>query len=325
MTPASTSAPLLLPLLLLVASASIALALGYGSVPLSLPELWQGLTGGDPLAHSLVLELRLPRALTAFAVGGLLALAGALMQVLLGNPLADPYVLGISGGAAVGALLLLLLGAAGVWPGSGALVGALLATLLVFGLARGRGAWQPERLLLTGVVLASGFGALVNLLLALAPPGRLPGMVFWLLGDLSRASAPLPALGLLLLGLLLALAVARQLDLLTLGDLRAGALGVAVTPLRLHLYFTAALLTAGAVTLGGGIGFVGLVVPHAVRRFTGLDHRRLLPATALAGGALLTVADTLARTLLAPAQLPVGVLTAFIGVPLFLWLLGRRA
>lgn len=316
-----------LPLLILLtlgALAALLAALLHGSIPLSTSELWSLLSGhGEGMASNIVLELRLPRALAAFAVGGMLALAGAQMQVLLGNPLADPYILGISGGAAIGALLAMLTGAAAFGINSGALVGALASMLLVFGLAHGRGIWSPSRLLLTGVVVAAGWGALISFLLVMAPQQNLPGMLFWLMGDLAHADRALPALLILAFGLLITLPRARSLNLLARGEQQAAALGVEVKPLRLQLYLTASLLTAAAVTIGGSIGFVGLVVPHMLRLIAGSDHRLLLPATVLGGGTLLLVADTLARTLLAPQQLPVGVLTAMLGVPLFLYLLQR--
>ncbi len=315
--------PLLI-LLILLAALALLLALMVGSVTVSPTELPAILSGeSEGVAREIVLQLRLPRALAAFAVGGLLALAGVQMQVLLGNPLADPYVLGISGGAAVGALLALLTGGALLAVNGAALGGALGSMLLVFGLAHGRGAWSPTRLLLTGVVVASGWGAVISFLLAVAPQHNLPGMLFWLMGDLSHADQALPALIILALGLLLSLPQARNLNLLARGELQAGVLGVSVGPLRLQLYLLASLLTAAAVTIGGSIGFVGLVVPHMLRLLVGSDHRLLLPASVLSGGILLLLADTLARTVIAPQQLPVGVLTALVGVPLFLYLLQR--
>ncbi|MGE0081016.1 MAG: FecCD family ABC transporter permease [Thiohalomonadaceae bacterium] len=322
MTPRLTASALL-PLLALLALGSLLAALAAGSVALSPAELFAALGGEPGLARDVVLELRLPRALTAFAVGGLLALAGALMQVLLGNPLADPYVLGVSGGAAVGALLALLLGLAGVTVTAGAFFGALVSIVLVFGLAHSRGERSPTRLLLTGVVMAAGWGAGINLLLTLAPDAPLRGMLFWLMGDLSQAGFPGAGLAVLAVGVAATLPFARDLNLLARGELQAGALGVSVGRLRLHLYLVASLLTAAAVTLGGSIGFVGLIIPHLLRLLAGSDHRMLLPASVLAGGALLTAADTLARTALAPQQLPVGVLTALLGVPVFLYLLTR--
>jgi iron complex transport system permease protein len=269
--------------------------------------------------------LRLPRALTGFACGGLLALSGALLQVLLRNPLADPYVLGISGGAGIGALLAMILGLGVAGINGLAFVGALAAMLLVFGLANGEGGWTQSRLLLTGVIVAAGCGAVVALMLAVAPDDRLRGMLFWLMGDLSQTGEPGLVLLLLLLILLLALPFARELNLLARGADVAQALGVAVRPLRRGVYFVASLATAAAVTHAGAVGFVGLIVPHLVRLAAGNDQRLLLPASALAGGSLLVIADTLARTVLAPRQLPVGVLTALIGVPVFLFLLARAS
>ena len=314
-----------LALLAVAAAASLLLSLAVGSLALTPGEVWAALFGADEnMAREVVRGLRLPRALAAFACGGLLALAGALMQVLLRNPLADPYVLGISGGAAVGALGAMLLGvSAGFGLEAAAFVGALAAMWLVFGLARGDGSWTQTRLLLTGVIVAAGCGSAVALMLSLAPDQQLRGMLFWLMGDASQAGNPIFVLLILLAGLLLALFFARELNLLTRGPLLAATLGANVGRLRLVLYFLASLLTAAAVTSVGSVGFVGLVVPHLVRLALGNDQRLLLPAATLAGGALLTLADTLARSVIAPQQLPVGVLTALIGVPVFLFLLAR--
>ena len=319
---------LIICLLALAALAVLLAALTVGSVTATAQDVWDALGGkAKGLGSEVVLELRLPRALAGFACGGLLALAGALMQLLLRNPLADPYVLGVSGGAAVGALLAMLLGLQALQQGA-AFAGALATMLLVFGLAHGDGSWTQARLLLTGVVVASGCGAAVALILSIAPEQALRGMLFWLMGDLSQSASPWPALALLAVGLLLLLPYARDLGLLARGGTAAQALGVPVARLRLVLYVVASLFTAVAVNIAGSIGFVGLVVPHvvrlAMRRSAGNDQRLLLPAAALAGGALLVAADTLARTLLAPQQLPVGVLTALIGVPVFLYLLARQ-
>jgi len=278
---------------------------------------------GSNLQQTLVLELRLPRTLSAFATGGLLAVAGALMQVLLRNPLADPYVLGLSGGAAVGALLAMLAGLGGLLVSGSAFAGALLSTLMVFGLAHGTGSWTPSRLLLTGVVVAAGWGAVITLMLAVSPAQRLPGMLYWLMGDVSYARSPWPALGLLFLVCLLVVPLGRSLNVLARGPMQAAALGVSVRPLEWMIYILASLLTATAVTMAGSIGFVGLVVPHMLRLVLGNDQRLILPACALAGGALLVLADTLARVVIAPEQLPVGVITALLGVPTFLYLLYR--
>jgi len=306
--------------------AALAVALSVGSVNVPLDAVVRALAGANDTQAAIVRELRLPRALAAFATGGLLALAGTLMQVLLRNPLADPYVLGISGGAAAAALGAMLAGYAAL-AAPAAFGGALASTLLVFGLARSHGEhapWTATRLLLTGVVVAAGWGALIALLLTLAPDAQVKGMLYWLLGDLSTVTESWPALMLLLVALAVALPLARDLNALARGEDTAAALGVAVPRITLALFALASLATAGAVTTAGSVGFVGLVVPHAVRLITGNDQRVLLPASALAGGALLVLADTLARTVAAPAQLPVGVITALIGVPLFLFLLHRR-
>lgn len=324
--PTRRRALLILAALTGLALLSITLALTVGSLGVSPGEVWLALSGGDAgMATDVVRSLRLPRALTGFACGGLLALSGALLQVLLRNPLADPYVLGISGGAGIGALLAMILGFGVAGINGLAFVGALAAMVLVFGLAHGEGGWTQSRLLLTGVIVAAGCGAVVALMLAVAPDDRLRGMLFWLMGDLSQIGEPRPVLLLLLLVLLLALPFARELNLLTRGADVAQALGVAVRPLRRGVYFVASLATAAAVTHAGSVGFVGLIVPHLVRLATGNDQRVLLPASALAGGSLLVIADTLARIVLAPQQLPVGVLTALIGVPVFLFLLARAS
>ena len=315
--------------LLLAALASFLIALGVGSAQITPIQLWDvalshlGQAEGNTLAHTMVMELRLPRALSAFAVGGLLAVAGALMQVLLRNPLADPYVLGLSGGASIGALAAMLGGLGGLAISSSAFGGALFSTFLVFGLAHGSGGWTPSRLLLTGVVVAAGWGAVITLMLALSPAERLPGMLYWLMGDLSYARTPWPPLLLLLATCMVLVPLGRSLNVLARGPQQAAALGVAVKPLEWCIYIAASLLTAAAVTTAGSIGFVGLVVPHMLRLLLGNDQRLILPACALAGGTLLVLADTLARTMIAPEQLPVGVITALLGVPTFLFLLYR--
>lgn len=314
----------ILSLLILSGLLTLLLSLAVGSVSMSFQELLVVLSGqGQGLHQELVFSLRAPRALSAFATGGLLALAGAMMQVLLRNPLADPYVLGISGGAAVGALLSMLLGLGTLMVSGSAFLGALLSTLLVFGLAQGRGGWTPARLLLTGVVIAAGWGALITFMLSVSPTEKLPGMLYWLMGDLSYADAPLAAWLVLVPVLLLTLPLGRSLNVLARGPLQAAALGVAVKPLEWCIYGLASLMTAVAVTTAGSVGFVGLIVPHMLRLVLGNDQRLVLPASVLAGGALLTLADTLARTIVAPEQLPVGVITALLGVPTFLFLLYR--
>ncbi len=303
---------------------SFIFALLTGSGNLSSQELLSLLNGtASPLHQSLVFELRLPRALAAFAAGALLSIAGVLMQVLLRNPLADPYVLGVSGGSALAALLAMLSGLNTLWLTGSAFLGALLSIFLVFSFAHSKGSWTISRLLLTGIILASGWGALISFVLVISPPEKIHGMLFWLMGDLSYDRPLLPSYLILLIGFIFSLSISRQLNILLWGDLQAGSLGVDTRRLRGTLFFLSSLLTAGAITLAGSIGFVGLVIPHLVRLIIGTDHRLLIPASALMGGALLIIADTLARTMLAPQQLPVGMLTALIGVPLFLYLLRR--
>lgn len=303
-------------LLALLAGSSAA---GAGTVL----KWWSGTA--EPEALQVVLRLRLPRALAAFGTGAALAVAGALMQVLLRNPLADPYVLGTSSGAAVTALAAMLLGASGLMVDAAAFGGALGSTLLVFGLARGAGAWRTDRLLLTGIVVASGWSAVVSLLLAISPDTKLRGIIFWLMGDFSFVEQPGSILLVAGIGVIGGMLLARSLDVLGTGDKQAALLGLDVGRTRGAVYALGSLLTAVAVTTAGVVGFVGLIVPHFVRLAGGNAHRTVIPASALAGGTLLVVADTLARTVMAPQQLPVGAITAAVGVPAFLLLLRRSA
>lgn len=307
----------------MLAPLSVLYAVTAGSVSLSLGESLRALVGDAGTASTLVHELRLPRAVAAFTVGGMLALAGALLQVLLRNPLADPYVLGVSGGASVAMLLALLLGATEFYASTFGFFGAAVSMFLVFGLSRVGGPWTQTRLLLTGVVLATGWGACISLLLALTPSAQLQGVVFWLLGDLSVATHPYIGIAVLIAGLGAALVVARPLNVLARGETVAAALGERPERLRLAIYFLASFLTAVAVGMAGSIGFVGLIIPHVLRLLGGADHRYVLPNATLLGGSFLVLADTLARTALAPMQLPAGVFTALIGVPVFLYILTR--
>jgi len=318
--------------LAIVAGAALFLALFSGSLSIGARDVAAVLVQPDgTTASAVVHRLRLPRALAAFATGGLLALAGAVMQVLLRNPLADPYVLGLSGGAAVGALAAMLAGMAGVLVGAGAFGGALVSMALVFALARRDLAGQPlaadadasSRLLLTGVVLAAGWSALITLMLTIAPERELRGILFCLMGDLAATSTHVPALVTLAVALVVLVPAGRALNVMLRGPALAHGLGVPVAGMRRMLFAVASIATAVAVTTAGTIGFVGLIVPHALRLAFGNDQRMLLPASALAGGALLVLADTLARTVIAPQQLPVGAVTAVIGVPVFVALLLR--
>jgi iron complex transport system permease protein len=317
-------ARLLFPLLLVFVLATLLLSLLVGSVAVDPAALLTVFDKSEAsLGHVLIMELRLPRAASAFVTGALLSVAGVLMQVLVRNPLADPYVLGVSGGAAVGALGAMLAGLGSLWLTGSAFAGALLAMALVFQLARLGGSWTPTRLLLTGVILAAGWGALISFIVTVSPAAPLRGMLFWLMGDLGYSLNPIPAAVVLTLGLAACWPLARDLNLLQRGEIQAGALGVTTGQVQRWVYLLASLFTATAVVQAGSIGFVGLVIPHLLRLLGASDHRLLLPAAALAGGGLLLLADTLARTLMAPQQLPVGIITALLGVPLFLVLLQR--
>lgn len=314
-------------LLSVLAVLALVLSVSCGSSGCSATALWSG--------DRIYVLLRLPRVVAAFTVGGLLALAGVLMQVLLRNPLADPYVLGLSSGSAAGTLLALLAAAhfGVVQDGAvalGAALGAGLAVLLLFGLTQQALRHVPmvaqhasHRLILSGVMIAAGFGAVVTLALSVAPDTQLRGMLFWLMGDLDNVRfLPLAAVA---LPLLLAWGVcnANQLNLLARGDGYAQLLGVPVVRLRMLTLCIASFATAVAVMVAGTIGFIGLVVPHAIRLVFGNDQRLLLPASVFVGGSTLALADLVARTVVAPTQLPVGVITALIGVPVFLYLLSR--
>ena len=322
--------PSIVPLAVLaaVACSSIALALAAGS------------SGWGFVVPDIVWQIRLPRVLAGFGAGAALALSGALMQLLTRNALADPYVLGVSGGASVGALSAMLIGALGAstWQAewamaAGASLGALAATLLLLALSwrvlAGSGSASvqesPVSLLLIGVMIGSAASALVTLLLTFAPEAQLRGMVFWLLGDLNGATQWSAAWVALAAALAISWPWAHQLDWLARGDAWAATLGVPVARRRRQVLVAAALATGAAVATGGAIGFVGLVAPHALRHLGLRQASRLLPASALAGGSFVVLADAVARTIAAPIQLPVGVICAVIGVPSFLALLLHRS
>ena len=330
------ASPRVWPVLVIAGTASLLLALGVGSVRVSPSQFLAMLTGdADSAVRDVIWQLRAPRAVAGFAVGAGLALSGALLQGLLRNPLADPYVLGISGGAAVGAIAAIALGLPAGIVQLAAATGAVGTLGLLFALARRalftRDALESEQgtttVLLTGVMIASFAAALLSLVLSLAPDARLRTMVFWLLGDLAGATdfpTALIALAVIAVAFGIALRHAAALNLLVRGDLQAYTQGVRVVHTRRTLVIVAALATGAAVTLAGAVGFVGFVAPHLMRLLFGNDQRMLLPASGLAGGTLVVLADTIARSAFAPLQLPVGVLTALIGVPVFLWLLARR-
>ena len=313
---------LLLTSLLIFSAASILFSLLSGSVDITLAEIAGSILSAETNLNSQVLhQIRIPRIQAAFVTGGLLALSGAIMQVLLRNPLADPYILGISGGAAVGALSAILLGASGFWLSNAAFAGALFSIFLVFGIANKFGDWSVTRLLLTGVVVSAGWGAVINILLTTSSTNNVQSMLFWLMGDLSQSRVNLAHYLLLITGLAGGLLLSRSLNVFIRGELLAVSLGVNVQALRLLLFFSASVFTATAVTIAGSVGFVGLIVPHMLRLLGARDHRFLIPSCILLGGSFLVLADSLARTIVAPQQLPVGVLTAVIGVPAFILIL----
>jgi iron complex transport system permease protein len=312
-----TSSKTTLFILLVIASlAAVALALSIGSV-----------SNADA---AIIYQLRLPRVLAAFAVGGLLAMSGSLLQVLTRNPLAEPSVLGVSGGASVGALAVLLMGGAGtIWVAGGAWVGAIVVMLLLWLLVGGYSA-HPSRMLLAGVMIATACGAISTLMITFASNVAMPGMIHWLMGDLDSVislEAVGAILGVWISVLILVWRLSPKIHLLQLGTDKALTLGVDVSYVQWMMVLLSALAAAAAVSIAGSIGFVGLLVPHLLRAVIvkkhGPDQKFLLPASALLGGTFLVLADMFARTIIAPSQLPVGIITALIGVPSFLWILSR--
>lgn len=312
--------------LVLVASA----ALVFGGVHLSLGEVWAGLAGAAPRSEAAIIvrEIRLPRVLLAALVGAALAASGTVLQALLRNPLADPYVLGISSGAALGAIVAFWMG--GRLAQASPLVafgGAALTTAWVFLLGRRGGRLASYTLVLAGVITASFLSAVILFILTLLSTRDVRGTAFWLMGDLSvtpdahfRILVPVVVLSLAAL-----YAFSKDLNVLLLGEAEAAHLGVNVARVETAVFLLASLLTGVAVSVSGAIGYLGLLVPHLGRMFAGNDHRTLLPAAALGGAAFLILSDTLARTLVAPAELPVGAVTAIAGAPVFIYLLRRAA
>lgn len=309
------------------AAVAIAVGVAVGAAPLPLGDVVRGLAHSAAPAAPIVRDLRLPRALLGFVVGGALGVCGAALQALVRNPLADPYLLGLSGGAGLGAVLAIAGRAGGPWAvPAAAFAGALAAVLLVYRLSLVSGRrLDPRVLLLAGVVVGSFAAAIMTAVITLSPAPELRNAFLWLLGGLGGASWRALALfgAYAVVPFALLFGSARSLDLLALGDEPASHLGADVERTRRLVYGAASLLTAASVATCGIIGFVGLVVPHAVRRLTSPLHRTLLPLSFLAGGAFLVLSDALARTVLRPMELPVGVVTALVGVPLFVVLLRR--
>lgn len=322
-----------LPLLFAASAGAVALSLLSGPAPVSFGQVLDALAGRPatgPQAETagrIVLSLRLPRALLGFLVGGALSSSGVAFQALLRNPLADPYILGVSAGAAVGALTasLLLPGDAFLPLPFCAFLGAALAASAVFFLARRRSGVSRERLILMGVIVGSFLNAFIMLIVALAPPGKIPGAVYWLMGDLGQGTAR--RVGVLLPyvagGTAVLFFLSRGLDLMLLGDDAAFQSGLAVEKAKAATYVTASLLAGCVVAVSGLIGFVGLIVPHGARVLVGSGHRRLIPAAFLLGASFLVLADVVARTASPSGELPVGAVTALSGAPFFLYLLRR--
>jgi iron complex transport system permease protein len=308
---------------------SVALSAAMGPVAISPREIAGALLhGAEDTPARVLLYLRLPRAFLGLLVGGALAASGVAFQALLRNPLADPYILGVSGGAAVGALTVALFLAANASPFLPlcAFLGAALSALAVFLLARRKSGVSPERLILMGVVVGAFLNAVIMLMVTLSPPGRIPGALYWLMGDLGLGSPrrvavllPYVAAGSVLLYLL-----SKGLDLLLLGEQAAFQTGLSVERVKTATYLTASLLAGSVVAVSGLIGFVGLIVPHGARALVGSGHRRLLPAAFLLGGAFLVLSDVIARTASPSGELPVGAVTALAGAPFFLYLLRRN-
>jgi iron complex transport system permease protein len=314
-------------LLLLAVLATVGLGLAAGAVPLTPREVWAGLWHADAGSAVIVRDLRAPRVLLAFCVGGSLAVTGAALQAMIRNPLAEPYLLGLSGGAGLGAVIAIATQAAGTWAiPIAAFIGAIAAVALVYRLSLVAGRrLDPRVLLLSGVVVGSFAGALMSAIIVLSPSAGIRNAFLWLLGGFGSASWQSLAVFAVYASVPLALLAwsARDLDLIALGEEPAHHLGADVERTRRLVYGSTALLTAASVAACGIIGFVGLVVPHAVRTVARPLHRTLLPLVFLTGGAFLVLSDVVSRTVVRPLELPVGVITALVGVPLFALLLRR--
>jgi iron complex transport system permease protein len=317
--------------LLLLLAVVLLIASTLGSQRLPLGGLLCSLAGKSDCGLSseeraIIFDIRLPRIFLAGAVGMCLAAAGAGYQALLRNPLAEPYLLGVSNGAAVGTMTALVFFGAHEWGRPVfAFAGAAAATLVVYRLARGRAGAAPERLILAGVIVTTFLSSAIVFITTLMDATRIRSFTFWLLGDLSGTTTKLLSITLItaVAGVLILVLNARALNLMMLGERDAFDLGVEVGGVRLIVFLAASLLVGASVASSGSVGYVGLVVPHLVRLSFGSDNRMVIPASALAGGAFVIAADTIARTIIAPRELPVGAITALIGAPLFIYLLKR--
>jgi iron complex transport system permease protein len=320
--------------LLLIFIILLSVMMGSVKVPAlrSIRILFQSILGlkatGNETERVIILSLRFPRAILAGLVGAGLSVSGATLQALLRNPLADPYILGVSSGAAVGAIVAILMGLSTHSFGLplASFVGAILTIIVVFYFGRQDGKIHPNTLLLAGVIIGSFLSALIMFFISVSQKEELHTIIFWLMGDFSFSNvrAILIILPYILLGILVLFLRSRQLNLILSGEENAVQLGVDVERLKVLSYLFASLITAASVSVCGLIGFVGLIIPHSVRLVFGPDHRLLIPSSALVGASFLIASDTFARTLLAPTELPVGVITAAFGGPFFIYLLRTR-
>lgn len=315
--------------LVFVALGAVSLAVGAAKVDMAAAfwGLWEGLSLPES-EKAILFSIRLPRIILAGLVGASLSVAGVVFQAILRNPLADPYILGVSGGAALGGITGIILGSVlGSW-GIPALsfLGAVLTIFLVFGVAGKSGQPGSNTLLLAGVIVNAFFSAVIMFLVSTVSGSSLQSIMFWMMGDLSMADdSRLWLCGSILAGAFtLVYYHSRTLNLIVAGEETAAHLGVPVNESKKFLLVAASLITAAAVSISGIIGFVGLIIPHMMRMVLGSDHRILLPASCFFGASFLLAADTLARTALAPSELPVGVITALCGAPYFIYLLRRR-
>lgn len=320
-------------LLLVLSILSLLISVGIGSVNVPLADIikiFAGEESSTAVANSalIIMEIRLPRVITAFIAGAVLAVAGASFQALLRNPLADPFILGVSGGAALGGVIAIVLGFSygGFSIQLFAFIGALATIFFVYFISTVDGRIPKYKMLLAGVVVNSFLSALIMLVLSLASEDSLASALFWLMGDLSSASWDriLTGIPYIIAGLALLYMMSKEMNLLLLGEEQARELGVNTERVKLLIFVAASLITGVVVSACGLIGFVGLIIPHAARLIWGADHRFLLPVSLLMGGAFLTLSDTVARTVIAPVELPVGVITALVGGPVFVYLMKKR-
>ena len=307
----------------LVCVVSALVCVAFGSIDLSAGEILEAIRSRDNVHWVVLSQLRFPRVLVAFMSGALLAMSGCLLQTLLRNPLADPYIFGISSGASLGVLMSMSF-ALGVSALVGGFIGAAIVVVSVAVLSNAGSGWNPYRLILTGVMVSAGLNAVISLILLLSPPEMMKGMLFWMMGDLTYAEPRLISVVMFFVILIFSVFYGRGLDVLSLGSERARAIGVSVRRMEVAIYVLAAMASAVVVVEAGAIGFIGLVVPHMVRMIGVWQHQKLVPLAAFVGGAMVAIADTLARSAWAPIQLPVGAITAILGVPILIYLLNRK-